>query len=206
MLCDRKTVPVDRVAAFLKRLSILALNADTATTMGLLSISHYLLRKYPAVRQLLDSDRTGVGKYIPELEDPQHCNAMSSTLWESALLMNHYHPIVSKTAKEVANLESSLQKTNMTSSTLRVSDTARDVYQKYDFTGLKFNPPYPNQKIHPLASKVTDQSKPVFVKPSTRYPTSPFLTEIQENIDSQTKSLPNFKTFIGDSKAVLRTT
>ena len=75
------------MATFLKRLSILTLNTDAATAMGLLSVLHHLLSKYPAVRQLLDSDKTSVGKYLPELEDPQHCNALSSTLWELALLL-----------------------------------------------------------------------------------------------------------------------
>lgn len=35
---------------------------------------------------LLDNESQGSGVYLPELEEPEHCNAQNTALWELHLL------------------------------------------------------------------------------------------------------------------------
>jgi len=35
---------------------------------------------------LLDNDSQGSGVYLPELDEPEHCNAQNTALWELHLL------------------------------------------------------------------------------------------------------------------------
>lgn len=57
-----------------------------------------------AVDVLLDLDTSvGDGKFQPELDDPEYCNAATTALFEMNLLCRHYHPIVSKYALHIIN-------------------------------------------------------------------------------------------------------
>jgi len=58
-------------------------------------------QKYPRTKQLLDTESTASGVYLPELDDPEHCNAFASTAWETAILHQHFHPFVSQFLKYV---------------------------------------------------------------------------------------------------------
>lgn len=45
----------------------------------------------------------GQGIYNPELEEPEHCNANSTALWELTALERHYHPTVKMFAHHIAS-------------------------------------------------------------------------------------------------------
>ena len=98
----------------MKRVAALTLQLPANATLGLLSIMTDILnvsssspvlscyhnqtftylfsQKHPKVQQLLDNDHDGSGVFMPELNDPEHCNALASTLWEFALLKVPYTP------------------------------------------------------------------------------------------------------------------
>lgn len=40
---------------------------------------------------LLDNEVQGSGFYLPELDDPEHCNAQNTALWELHTLQVHTH-------------------------------------------------------------------------------------------------------------------
>lgn len=40
---------------------------------------------------LLDNEVQGSGFYLPELDDPEHCNAQNTALWELHTLQVHRH-------------------------------------------------------------------------------------------------------------------
>ena len=44
----------------------------------------------PKCDLLLDNDNIGRGVFQPELADPEHCNAESTTLWELSVIGKHY--------------------------------------------------------------------------------------------------------------------
>lgn len=92
-------VPYLRVAAFIKRLTTLALHVvSPASTISLLELVRTLLVRAPSkVHQLLDSNenRAGdAGVFQVELDDPDLCCPLSSGLWELSAFAQHWHPIV----------------------------------------------------------------------------------------------------------------
>lgn len=57
-----------------------------------------------AVDVLLDVDSsTGDGKFQPEIDDPEYANASATALYELVLLNRHYHPVVGRYARHIAN-------------------------------------------------------------------------------------------------------
>eukprot|EP00698_Gefionella_okellyi_P017571 TRINITY_DN515_c0_g1_i1.p1 TRINITY_DN515_c0_g1~~TRINITY_DN515_c0_g1_i1.p1 ORF type:complete len:550 (-),score=77.15 TRINITY_DN515_c0_g1_i1:1416-3065(-) len=94
MLNDRRTNSLGRVAAFVKRLVSLALCVSPSSAVAVLHIVRGFMQKYPQVRRLLDTETTASGVYLPELDDPEHCNAFASSAWELSLMQSHFHPAV----------------------------------------------------------------------------------------------------------------
>eukprot|EP00727_Mastigamoeba_balamuthi_P007130 m51a1_g3037 putative nucleolar complex protein (710) ;mRNA; r:915817-918255 len=102
MLVDQKQIPADRVAAFCKRLCSAALCQPPHVVAAFLSLLVSLFNRFPKTRQMLSSEQlSGVGQYAPDLDEPDHCNAWASVLWELDVLMNHYHPGVRKLVGQI---------------------------------------------------------------------------------------------------------
>uniref|UniRef100_A0A665X851 CCAAT-binding factor domain-containing protein n=1 Tax=Echeneis naucrates TaxID=173247 RepID=A0A665X851_ECHNA len=95
-------LPVYLVAAFVKRLARLALTAPPAGLLLLLPFISNLIRRHPSCRILVHKptteDETLEDPYLMDEEDPAHCRALESSLWEVKTLQKHYHPDVAKTA------------------------------------------------------------------------------------------------------------
>uniref|UniRef100_A0A1B6FC07 CCAAT-binding factor domain-containing protein n=1 Tax=Cuerna arida TaxID=1464854 RepID=A0A1B6FC07_9HEMI len=99
----RKKMTQQRLLAFTKRLSILATHLLHNGAMGALSVVRRVMQLGMGADVLLDVDSSlGQGIYNPELEEPEHCNAASSALWELTLLQRHYHPSVRMLAQQIA--------------------------------------------------------------------------------------------------------
>ncbi|XP_060791505.1 nucleolar complex protein 4 homolog [Neoarius graeffei] len=98
-------LPVYLVAAFIKRLSRLALTAPPTGLLIVLPFICNLIRRHPACRVLIHrpsaADETCTDPYVMEEEDPAQCRALESSLWEVKTLQSHYHPDVSKAAKAI---------------------------------------------------------------------------------------------------------
>ncbi|XP_077594667.1 nucleolar complex protein 3 homolog [Stigmatopora nigra] len=98
----RKRVGVQRAAAFLKRLASLALHLDGAAAVGVVAAAGSVLRTYPKCDFLLDNELQGSGSYLPEAEQPEHCNAHNTALWELHALRRHFHPTVRRLASHLS--------------------------------------------------------------------------------------------------------
>ena len=89
LLVAPKQLPIDRVAAFVKRICsvpLLCLPAQAAT--GFLCVVSKLVRKYPRLQNMLGGE-PGVGSmgtYMPYLDMPDHANPWSTALWELPFL------------------------------------------------------------------------------------------------------------------------
>lgn len=46
----------------------------------------FVLQVFPKMDLLLDNESQGSGVYLPELDEPEHCNAQNTALWELHLL------------------------------------------------------------------------------------------------------------------------
>lgn len=100
----RKKVTQQRLLGFTKRLATLSLQLLHNGTLGTLGLIRNLMQLIKQLDILLDFDENvGDGKYLPELEDPEYCNAGSSALYEMIPLRRHYHPIVQKYARNIVH-------------------------------------------------------------------------------------------------------
>ncbi|XP_026526555.1 nucleolar complex protein 3 homolog [Notechis scutatus] len=94
----RKQVTQQRVLAFIKRLTTMALQVLPNSSIGILATNRTLMHIFPKTDLLLDNESQGSGIYLPELDQPEYCNAQNSALWELHSLLRHYHPVVQKFA------------------------------------------------------------------------------------------------------------
>ncbi|XP_054612330.1 nucleolar complex protein 4 homolog [Dunckerocampus dactyliophorus] len=95
-------LPLYLVAAFAKRLARLALTAPPTALLIVLPFIYNLIRRHPSCRVLIHKPSSGEeplkDPYLMDEEDPAHCCASESSLWEIKTLQRHYHPDVAKTA------------------------------------------------------------------------------------------------------------
>uniref|UniRef100_A0A1A8RWY0 Nucleolar complex associated 4 homolog n=1 Tax=Nothobranchius rachovii TaxID=451742 RepID=A0A1A8RWY0_9TELE len=95
-------LPVYLVAAFVKRLARLALTAPPTALLIVLPFIYNLIRRHPSCRVLIHKptaeDEALEDPYVMDEEDPVHCCALESSLWEIKTLQKHYHPDVAKAA------------------------------------------------------------------------------------------------------------
>lgn len=99
-----KKITTKRMIGFTKRLSTLSLQVLHNSSLSCMCLIKNLLQMHKTVDVLLDLDTSvGDGKFQPEIDDPEYCNAGTSALFEMNLLCKHYHPIVSKYAMHIAS-------------------------------------------------------------------------------------------------------
>jgi nucleolar complex protein 3 len=88
--------PAWRSAAFAKRLLTASLNWPAGLVMQTLTLVRALLGQEPKLEALLpsaDSESGGAGGggvYRPDVDDPQVCNAFSTSWWELYTLRDHW--------------------------------------------------------------------------------------------------------------------
>uniref|UniRef100_A0A8C3QZ36 Nucleolar complex protein 3 homolog n=1 Tax=Cyanoderma ruficeps TaxID=181631 RepID=A0A8C3QZ36_9PASS len=135
----RKQVSQQRALAFLKRLSILALHVLPNSSVGILATNRIFMQTFPRMDLLLDNESQGSGVYLPELDEPEHCNAQNTALWELHLLQRHYHPTVQKFA---SHLIAGAPTEGSGVLPLDLSQrSATELFETYCMKGMTFNPP-----------------------------------------------------------------
>uniref|UniRef100_UPI003AAA7C68 nucleolar complex protein 3 homolog n=1 Tax=Centroberyx gerrardi TaxID=166262 RepID=UPI003AAA7C68 len=78
----RKQVSLQRAMAFVKRLSTLSLHVLPNASVGILASNRAVLHAFPKCDLLLDNEVQGSGFFLPELDEPEHCNPQNTALWE----------------------------------------------------------------------------------------------------------------------------
>ncbi|KAI8377706.1 nucleolar complex-associated protein-domain-containing protein [Radiomyces spectabilis] len=102
MFLRKRQIPIDRLAAFVKRFCLVALNMPSKSVQQCLSFVHKLVQKDRRLDALLQSeDRAASGIYLPLLKDPELCNPFGTSLYELFLLQNHYDPTVRRLAQTI---------------------------------------------------------------------------------------------------------
>ena len=97
-------LPAYLAAAFIKRLSRLALRAPPAGAMACVAFVHNLLRRHPGCAVLVHREgKNGApaplfdeDPFVEDEDDPSKCRALESSLWEMETLRSHYFPQVAK--------------------------------------------------------------------------------------------------------------
>ena len=90
----RKQLSLSRVFAFCKRLSLVAVQTTPPMAALVLSAIRGLMRDHPKCEILLDTEHFASATFLPELDDPDFCNAGASRLWELHLLRLHPCPMI----------------------------------------------------------------------------------------------------------------
>ncbi|KAI9249766.1 nucleolar complex-associated protein-domain-containing protein [Phascolomyces articulosus] len=102
MFLKKRQVPVNRMAAFIKRFSVVALNMPSKTVMNCLQLVKRLIHKDRRLDALVQSeDRAASGIYMPYLQDPDLCNPFGTSLYELFLYKDHYDPAIRTLAQSI---------------------------------------------------------------------------------------------------------
>ncbi|KAF6110343.1 NOC3 like DNA replication regulator [Phyllostomus discolor] len=135
----RKQVSQQRALAFIKRLCTLALHVLPNASIGILATNRVLMHTFPKTDLLLDNESQGSGVFLPELDEPEYCNAQNTALWELHALRRHFHPVVRRFAAHLvagAPLEGSEALKPELS-----RRSAVELFEAYSMAAMAFNPP-----------------------------------------------------------------
>jgi len=99
----RKQVSQQRILAFIKRLTTLSLQQNPEGAVAYLAAVRQLIHSYKYSDIMFDSEVQGSGVYLPYLEDPEHCCANSTSLWELHVLSKHFDPAVRQFTQHMLN-------------------------------------------------------------------------------------------------------
>ncbi|KAL6031129.1 hypothetical protein STEG23_024745 [Scotinomys teguina] len=146
----RKQVSHQRALAFIKRLCTLALQVLPNSSIGLLATTRILMHTFPRTDLLLDNESQGSGVFLPELEEPEYCNAQNTALWELHMLRRHYHPVVQRFATHLLAGAPSEGSEALKPELSRRS--AVELFEMYSMAAMTFNPP-----VEPSNSKKKDK-------------------------------------------------
>ncbi|XP_017049138.1 nucleolar complex protein 3 homolog [Drosophila ficusphila] len=141
----RRNMSQQRLMAFVKRLLIGSLHLLHNGTLATLGTIKQTFQLTSVLDNLLDTDTSiGSGRYDPELDDPEYCNAASTTLYELTLLARHYHPTVRRMAVHIANGVPASGEGALPTEIGKL--TSHELFTQYDSTQMAFNPTIPLPK------------------------------------------------------------
>lgn len=146
----KKQVTLQRAMAFIKRLSTLSLHVLPNASVGLLTANRAAMHAFPKCDFLLDNEVHGSGFYLPELEEPEHCNAQNTALWELHTLQRHFHPVVRQLAFHLCQGAPSEGSAALSVDLSRRSPA--ELFNVYSVRDMTFNPP-----VAPPSSKKKDR-------------------------------------------------
>ncbi|XP_073934839.1 nucleolar complex protein 3 homolog [Castor canadensis] len=135
----RKQVSQQRALAFIKRLCTLALQVLPNSSIGILATTRILMHTFPKTDLLLDNESQGSGVFLPELDEPEYCNAQNTALWELHMLRRHYHPIVQRFAAHLIAGAPSEGSEALKPELSRRS--AVELFEIYSMAAMTFSPP-----------------------------------------------------------------
>ncbi|GAB6023340.1 Nucleolar complex protein 3 [Chamberlinius hualienensis] len=155
----KKQVSLPRVFAFIHRGCMLALQLNHNSQIALLSVIRSILQNFPRVDILLDGEASQAhSAFLPELDDPEHCNARSTALWELHYLQLHYHPTVAKMASHIAICCPLIGDGQLSHDLARKSAT--ELFDEYNPEKLEaFNPPLTSMRSHKSSRRMKTNRK-----------------------------------------------
>jgi len=148
----RKIISNQRLLAFVKRLLTLSLQLLHNGSLGCLGIIKSLLQLSSTLDIIIDTDCSiGSGKFDPYLDDPEYCNASCTALYETSLLVRHYHPTVRKFALYVASGALASSSDSLPPEIGKLS--TEELYKSFDSSEMAFNPEIPVPKLNQSSKK-----------------------------------------------------
>ncbi|XP_076311542.1 nucleolar complex protein 3 [Tachypleus tridentatus] len=148
LLKRKKQLTHHRVLAFLKRLCTVSLQTSHEGTLGILAVVRTMMQSHKRADILLDHESSGgSGVYLPTLEEPEHCNASSTALWELKFLQRHYHPVVVEYSNHILHGCPVQGKGHL--SPALAAESPESLLQQYETSLMKLNPQLSkSRKVH----------------------------------------------------------
>ncbi|XP_055905820.1 nucleolar complex protein 3 homolog [Eupeodes corollae] len=138
----RKNITQQRLLAFVKRLSTISMHLMHNGTLASLGTVKTIMQLTSMLDIILDTDTSvGSGRFDPELEDPEYCNASCTALYELTSLARHYHPIVRRVSLHIANGVPATGDGCLPAEIGKL--TPEEFFEKYDSSQMAFNPTIP---------------------------------------------------------------
>lgn len=160
LIHQRKRITQTRMVAFVKKISILCLQSQHNATLGFLGIIKQVMQLVKAAHVALDTDCIGDGRYQPEIEEPDYCNANNSALYELIALQRHYHTAVQQLAKNITYVVPTSGEGSLATEIAKLSP--EDLYTEYDPAGVAFKPAVPvPKKITVQKSSINYSMSPI---------------------------------------------
>lgn len=148
-----KRITQHRLLAFAKRVTTLATQTMHNGTLGCLGVLKRVMQVGKSVDVLLDVDSSlGQGIYDPFLEEPEHCNASSTALWELTALHRHYHQAVRSLTQYISAGAQSGNSISLSPELAKMS--ALELFKEYDPSDVAFKPAVPAPQPFNPQSKV----------------------------------------------------
>nr|XP_023027455.1 nucleolar complex protein 3 homolog [Leptinotarsa decemlineata] len=158
----RKKITNKRTIGFVKRIATLSLQMTHDGTLGCLGLIRTIMQLNRPIDILLDLDNSvGEGKFQAEIDDPEYSNAASTALYEMILLNKHYHPIVTKFARNIASGVPATGEGSLPGEYGKSS--AEQLFTDFNMSEMSFNPPVPiptkeKPKTNPKRHNFADSS------------------------------------------------
>uniref|UniRef100_A0A1B6LK40 CCAAT-binding factor domain-containing protein n=1 Tax=Graphocephala atropunctata TaxID=36148 RepID=A0A1B6LK40_9HEMI len=178
----RKKITQQRLLALTKRLSVLATQLLHNGAVGALSVVRRVMQLGMGADVLLDVDSSlGQGIYSPELEEPEHCNAASSALWELTLLQRHYHPAVRMVAQHITTNDNN--HTSQMPTEIAKLDSVQ-LFEHFDPSLVMFKPavPPPPKNISGMVKAKEDSTFVQELEKSVHATSQPKLSSLHSEI------------------------
>ncbi|BES99446.1 Nucleolar complex-associated protein [Nesidiocoris tenuis] len=138
----RKKLTTSRLLAFTKRLATISLCQEHHLALSFITLVSQMLKLNKSIDALLEADSSvGQGVYLPELMDPEYCNATAATIFETALLQKHYHPTVRELADHIVNGAPATGRHSIDPAISKL--TAREILKHFDPSEVSFKPAVP---------------------------------------------------------------
>ncbi|XP_060069533.1 nucleolar complex protein 3 homolog [Ylistrum balloti] len=139
----KRQISQQRVLAFIKRLLTLSLMQSYEGSLGLLLAVRSFILTYKSSEMLFDNETQGSGVFLPELADPEHCNAHNTMLWELPLLKRHYHPVTRQISNHVSLFTPTSGEGQLTAELSRKNP--KELYDTYKSAEEFFSPMPPSK-------------------------------------------------------------
>ncbi|KAJ2806088.1 RNA-binding ribosome biosynthesis protein mak21 [Coemansia guatemalensis] len=94
-----------RIMAFLRRIMQVCMHCQSEFASGALFLVSQILSLNPQMYAMLtqpeDHDDASAAAYDPLKRDPRYANAATSSMWEAAMLAQHYHPSITHSIQQI---------------------------------------------------------------------------------------------------------
>lgn len=99
-------VPLERAAAFFKRILYLSFHFPHKISVRLLTMAKAFVIKYPGILRMFSTDElAGEGQYLEHATDPDQSNPFATSVYELPALLNcHYDPDVRKATQSLLKI------------------------------------------------------------------------------------------------------